>query len=49
MIGAATPELTNREVTEGLLHALHNRIKWGDRPEDAANLAVILLKVTQPS
>ena len=45
MVGGASLELTNRDVSEGMLHALHNRVKWGDRPEDAASLAVILLKV----
>ncbi len=38
-------ERTNRELAEGLAHALHCRVKWGDRPEDAATLAVMLMKV----
>ena len=38
-------ETANKELSEGLLHALHNRVKWGDRPMDAANLSVILMKV----
>ena len=38
-------ERTSRELTEAMMHTLHFRVKWGDRPEDAANLAVILMKV----
>ena len=38
-------EPTNRELTQALMHTLHFRVKWGDRPEDAANLAVMLMKV----
>ena len=37
---------TNRELAEGLVNALHCRVKWGNRPEDAVNLAVILLRVS---
>jgi hypothetical protein len=38
-------ERASQELSESLKHALHNRVKWGDRPEDAANLVVLLMKV----
>ena len=36
---------TNADLAEALTHALHCRLRWGGRPEDAASLAVLLLKV----
>ena len=35
----------NADLAEALTHALHCRLRWGGRPEDAASLAVLLLKV----
>lgn len=36
---------TNADLAQALTHALHCRLRWGGRAEDAASLAVLLLKV----
>ena len=38
---------TNKDLVDGLSYALYNRLRWSQRPEDIANLAVYLLQTKQ--